>query len=584
MKRTKIVCTMGPSCEQPDILAKMIRTGMNVARFNFSHGSHAEHEGRMTLVREVAAREGKHVALLLDTKGPEMRLGTFSAGKVELVAGEPFVLTTEIVDGTAQRATVNYPGLPADVKPGMQILLADGLVCLEIEAVKGTEIFTRILNTGVMGDRKRVAVPGASIGLPPLSEADVADLLFGVKMGIDFVAASFVQRGSDVLAIRKVLEEAGAPRVQIIAKIENAEGVNKMEEILAMADGIMVARGDLGVEIPAEEVPLVQKTMIAACNRAGKPVITATQMLESMVQQPRPTRAEASDVANAIFDGTDAIMLSGETAGGKYPVEAVETMARIAERTEAALPYQELLRSSQWSVQRTTTDAISFATVSTAQTLEAQAIVTDTVSGNTAQMVAKHRPACPIIAVTPDLATVRRLQLIWGVQPILGQLVTTSDERVEGAVGAAMAAGCVKEGDLVVVTAGVPRGGTGSTNMIRVHVIGEVLLKGTGLGGRIAAGRVCLAHTAAAAAVKFEPGDILVVKGLEKDLVPYASQAKAIIAEAGGLTSEAAILGVSLGIPVLVGAQDALATLEEGMSVTVDTLGGQVYRGEINVR
>lgn len=538
----------------------------------------------MTLVREVAAKEGKHVALLLDTKGPEMRLGNFADGKVELLAGEPFTLTTEVVEGTVKRATVNYPGLAKDVTVGMQVLLADGLVCLAIESIEGTEIHTRVLNSGMIGNRKRVAVPGAYIGLPPLSEDDVADLVFGVKIGVDFVAASFVQRGADVLAIRKVLEEAGAPKIQIIAKIESVEGVRQVDEILALADGIMVARGDLGVEIPAEEVPLVQKDIIAKCNRAGKPVITATQMLESMVSQPRPTRAEASDVANAIFDGTDAIMLSGETAGGQYPAEAVETMARIAKRTEAALDYDALLRKSRRTVRKTTTDAISFATVSTAEALEAKAIVTDTVSGYTAQMVAKHRAACPIVAVTPDAATARRLQLVWGVHPIHRKLDANSDARVEGALRAAADYGYIGEGDLVVLTAGVPRGGTGSTNMIRVHVIGSVLAKGTGIGKGSYTGKVCRIETSATGKEKFADGDVLVVEAMARELMPYAMRAGAIIAEAGGLTSEAAIAGVSLGIPVLVGVEGALGLLEDGTVVTVDCQGGQVYKGEINVR
>nr|WP_320148119.1 pyruvate kinase [uncultured Anaeromusa sp.] len=581
-KKTKIVCTMGPSTDQPGIVEKMLEAGMNVARFNFSHGSHKEHQGRMARVREAAANVNKNVAILLDTKGPEMRLGLFKDGKVELVTGQKFVLTAEVIDGTVERATVNHPGLPEDVKAGDTILLSDGLVSLVVEAVEGTEIITTVQNNGVIGNRKRVAAPGVAVNLPPLSDQDVADIRFGLTQGIDFIAASFIQRAADILAIRKILEDAGA-EVDIIAKIENVEGVRNMDEILQVADGIMVARGDLGVEIPAEDVPLIQKELITKCNIIGKPVITATQMLESMVNNPRPTRAEASDVANAIFDGTDAIMLSGETASGDYPVEAVETMARIAVRTEKSLPYAEIYISRGALANQVTTEAISHATVQIAQELSAAAIVTSSEKGYTARMVSKYRPKAAIVAVSQHPATIRRMQLYWGVVPVPGNASCGTDEMVENAVEGALESGAVNPGDLIVITAGVPLGMSGTTNMIRVHVVGDVLLRGTGLGQKAATGKVCVVNSAADL-VRFKAGDVMVVKSIHEEIAARASEAAAIVAEEGGLTSPAAIVGISFGMPVLVGVEGATMHLPEGMLITVDPVRGQVYHGKANAR
>ncbi len=583
MKKTKIVCTQGPSTEKPGIMEKMIEAGMNVARFNFSHGDHAEHGARIEMVRAAAAKVGKPVALLLDTKGPEMRLGLFKEGKVTLQKGQKFILTSRDVEGTADICTVNHKYLPQEVVAGNQILLSDGLVCLNVDKVEGDDIHTTVLNTGGIGNRKRVAAPGVSLNLPPLSEQDIADVLFGAKLGMDIVAPSFIQRAADVLAIRKLLEEAGADML-IIPKIENAEGVKNVDEILKVSDGIMVARGDLGVEIPAEEVPLVQKEIIEKCNKAGKPVITATQMLESMVNNPRPTRAEASDVANAIMDGTDAIMLSGETAQGDYPVEAVETMARIAIRTEAALKYNDLLHARTAVSQRTTTEAISHATVQIAQELNAAAILTDTTTGYTARMVSKYRPKATIIAVSPSEAAVRKMLLLWGVQPVLRGAVKNSDEMVEKAVASSLQSGIVKEGDLVVITAGVPMGMSGTTNMVRVHVVGNVLLRGVGIGQTSATGKVCIAHSFKDVQNKFKAGDVLVISGVDEETAAYAAKASAVIAEEGGLTSHAAIVGINCGIPVLVGVDGATERLTDGSLVTVDTSRGLVYQGEANAR
>lgn len=583
IKKTKIICTVGPSTDQAGILEQMLNAGMNVARFNFSHGNHSDHAKRIALVRAAAAKTKQPVALMLDTKGPEMRLGTFTEGKVHLSAGDTFILTARDVAGTKEIVSVNHKLLPEEVAAGDTILLSDGLISLQVQRIEGQDIITTVLNSGDMSDRKRVAVPGVPIKLPPLSDQDVADILFGVEQDMDFVAASFIQRAADVLAIRKVLEDAGSD-MDIIPKIENAEGVKNIDEILKVADGIMVARGDLGVEIPAEEVPLVQKMLIEKCNKAGKPVITATQMLESMITNPRPTRAEASDIANAIMDGTDVIMLSGETASGCYPVEAVQTMSRIAIRTEAALSYSTLLLSKGVLLQLSTTDAISHATVQIAHELGAAAIVTATESGYTARMVSKYRPQAAIVAVSPSAKTLRRMLLYWGVNPVAGAGSKNSDELVSNSVVGALASGIVKDGDLVVVTAGVPVGTAGTTNMIRVHVVGNILLRGAGVGQRVATGNVCVATSIQDVKSKFVAGDILVVPGVDEEIAPYAAKAAGIVAEEGGFTSHAAIIGISFGIPVIVGADGATACLSDGATVTIDASRGVVYQGHINAR
>lgn len=470
MKKTKIVCTIGPSTDSPGLLREMISAGMNVARCNFSHGTHADHKKRIDMVKDAAREAQQPVALMLDTKGPEMRLGDFTEGKVTITQGEKFILTSRNVEGTKDISFVNHKNLPQEVQPGNQILLADGLVCLKVDAVEGEDIHTTVLNTGVIGNRKRVAVPGVAVSLPPLSEQDVKDVLFAAKEGMDFIAASFIQRAADVLAIRRLLEEVNSD-IQIISKIESAEGVKNIDEIIKVSDGIMVARGDLGVEIPTEEVPIVQKMIIEKCNKVGKPVITATQMLESMIMNPRPTRAEASDVANAIMDGTDAIMLSGETASGMYPLEAVSVMAKIAIRTEKSLPYSKILLQKGLSLNNTTTDAISHATVQIAKQLEAAAIITSTESGYTPRMVSKYRPQSAIIAVTVNEKTARLTQLLWGVYPVMGNSHQNSDEMVKHSMLASRKAGMIHEGDLVVITAGVPAGTSGTTNLIRVHTV-----------------------------------------------------------------------------------------------------------------
>ena len=582
MKRTKIVCTVGPGTDKFGILEDMMRAGMNVARFNFSHGSHEEQAERMQMVRDAAMIVNKPIALMLDTKGPEVRLGLFKEGKVFLEAGQQFTLTTDDVEGTKELSSVNYKGLTGDVSVGDKVLLADGLVTLTIDAIEGNNIVTTVQNSGEIGNRKRVAVPGVALSLPPVSEQDEADLRFGCQQGVDFVAASFMQRGKDIVAIRRILESEKKD-IKIIAKIENAEGVKNIDEILEVADGLMVARGDLGVEIPAEEVPVLQKMMIEKCNDLGKPVITATQMLESMIQNPRPTRAEASDVANAILDGTDAIMLSGETANGSYPVEAVATMTRIAEVTEKAAIYDSYSRARE-DEEMTTTSAVCLASVRVAQNLGATAILTCTESGHTALSVARHRPDCKIIAVTPHEETIRRMQLCWGVEAIKGHEIINSDEMVKQAITGALGTGAIESGDLVVVTAGVPSGATGTTNMIRVHIAGRVLLSGNGILRKSVTGNVYIAANHKGNYESFKDGDILVVGTMEPELMAIAKRAGGIIAVEDGYTSDSAIAGITYGIPVILGAKNAHEVLLEGQEVTIDGERGKVFAGIANAR
>lgn len=583
MKKTKIICTVGPSTDDAELLQKMMLSGMDLARFNFSHGSHADHEKRLNLVRQAAAAAGKTIACIADTKGPEMRLGNFADGKVYLQEGAEFSLTTEEILGSEKIASVNYQGLPSEVSCGSRILLSDGLLSLEVTAIEGNIIHTKVIHGGELSSRKRVACPGIELQLPFLSEQDRADICFAARNGMDYIAASFVQKADDVLAIRKVLESVGSS-MGIISKIENEAGVQHIEEIINVSDGIMVARGDLGVEIPYEVVPLVQKEIIAACNKAGKPVVTATQMLESMISSYRATRAEASDVANSIFDGTDAIMLSGETASGKYPLEAVQTMAKIAERTEASLDYAAIFRKKGISDRIHATDAISHATVQIAQELQADDILTITETGFTARMIAKYKPQADVIAVSRLPEKVRAMQLYWGVQPLLGPSSESTDEIIDLSLECALQHGVIKDGSCVVITAGVPVGMTGSTNLIKVVNVGNKLLAGTGIGKVSVSGRICKAVTATDFADKLQQGDILVVDVLNDEFVPAASQkAAAIIAEEGGLTSTTAIVGVTCGIPVIVGAANAFNTLQDGQTVTVDTVSGVVYEGKINL-
>lgn len=581
MRKTKIVCTIGPSSESPDTLRKLIQAGMNVARLNFSHGDFEEHGNRIANIRKASKELGLHTAILLDTKGPEIRVGQLKEEPIELVQDETIILTTEEIPGDAQKISITYQNLPNDVQAGSTLLIDDGLIGLTVTEVRGNEIVCRILNGGTLKSKKSVNAPGVKISLPGITEKDRADIIFGIEQGVDFIAASFVRKASDVLEIRELLEEHNAKHIQIISKIENQEGVDNLDEILEVSDGLMVARGDLGVEIPAEEVPLVQKYMIEKCNIAGKPVITATQMLDSMQRNPRPTRAEASDVANAILDGTDAIMLSGETAAGKYPVESVQTMSRIAVKTESAMQYREILAKQSKAQQTTVTEAISQAVANSALDLDARAILTATESGYTARMVSKYRPKAPIIAVTPNEHVMRRLALVWGVVPVAGQMVSSTDDMFEMAVDSAVNSGHVKMGDLVIITAGVPVSRSGTTNLIKIHHVGEMIAKGQGIGTGRAAGKVVVARTPEEALEKATEGCVLVAPSTDKEYVPAIQRAAALITEAGGITSHAAIVGLELGIPVIVGVENAVTLLGGYHDVSVYAELGFIYSGKL---
>jgi pyruvate kinase len=471
MRKSKIVCTIGPASESLENIKKLILAGMNVARLNFSHGDFEEHGARIKTIRQASKELNKTVAILLDTKGPEIRTGKLEVEPIELVQDEYLTLTTEEILGTQERISITYSELPNDVQVGSTILIDDGLIGLTVVDIQGTEIKTRIVNGGTIKSKKGVNVPGVNISLPGITEKDTNDILFGIEQDIDFIAASFVRKASDVQEIRELLAKNNASHIQIISKIENQQGVDNLDEILEASDGLMVARGDLGVEIPAEDVPLAQKLMIQKCNVAGKPVITATQMLDSMQRNPRPTRAEASDVANAIFDGTDAIMLSGETAAGKYPVESVLTMSRIAEKAESALDHHEIFSKQQTAQETTVTEAISQSVAISALDLNAKAILSSTVTGHTARVVSKYRPKAPIIAVTTQERTMRQLSLVWGVTPVFGKVATSTDELLETAIQGGKDSGLVQTGDLVVITAGIPLGRSGSTNLVKVSTI-----------------------------------------------------------------------------------------------------------------
>jgi pyruvate kinase len=585
MRKTKIVCTIGPASESIEKLSDLMEAGMNVSRLNFSHGDYEEHGVRIKNIREAAGKLNKNIAILLDTKGPEIRTNTMENGAIELEVGNEIIISMTEVVGTADKFSVTYEGLIDDIHIGSIILLDDGLIELEVIGIdqsKG-EINTKINNSGTLKNKKGVNVPGVSVKLPGITEKDAQDIVFGIEQDVDFIAASFVRRASDVLEIRELLEEHNATHIQIIPKIENQEGVDNIDEILEVSDGLMVARGDLGVEIPAEEVPLVQKELIRKCNALGKPVITATQMLDSMQRNPRPTRAEASDVANAIFDGTDAIMLSGETAAGIYPVEAVKTMHNIASRAEQALDYKQILSKRSAQVGTTITDAIGQSTAHTALNLGVSAIITPTESGHTARMISKYRPQAPIVAVTASESVARKLALVWGVYSRSGDHSTSTDEMLENSIAAAINTGLVSHGDLVVITAGVPVGEAGTTNIMKVHVIGDVLAKGQGIGRKSAYGKVIVANTAAEAQDKMTKGAILVSQSTDRDMMGALELASALITEEGGLTSHAAVVGLSLGIPVIVGVEGVTTLLKDGQDITVDSVRGVIYEGHASV-
>ncbi|RDY23096.1 pyruvate kinase [Romboutsia maritimum] len=581
MKKTKIVCTLGPASDSEEILTNLIENGLNVCRFNFSHGTQEEQKIRMDLVKKIRKSLNKPIAMLLDTKGPEIRTGKFEDPEVFLEEGKKFIITMKDVIGTKDICTVTYKNLVKDVKSGDLILIDDGLVGLRVEEINDEDIVCLVENSGIVKDHKGVNLPGVKVNLPSITSKDISDIEFGIAQGIDYIAASFVRKASDVLAIREILEKNNATNIEIISKIENQEGVENLDEILKVSDGLMVARGDLGVEIPTEEMPIVQKMMIKKCNKLAKPVITATQMLDSMIRNPRPTRAEVTDVANAIYDGTDAIMLSGETAAGKYPVEAVKMMATIAKRTEETLNYEKLLEEAGMN-NITVTDAISHATCSTAVDLDASSIITSTSSGYTSRMVSKFRPKAPIIATTEDEKIMRKLALTWGVYPVKAYHAGNTDEVIENSIQAAKQAEYIGNGELVVITAGVPVGVSGTTNLIKVHVISEEIVQGIGVGNQTVEGKVRIIKNVSDCK-EFNEGDILVTSMTERELNPYIEKAGAIVTEEGGMTSHAAIVGLNLDKPVIVSALNIMELVKDGEAVTVDASRGVIYRGSTRV-
>lgn len=583
MKKTKIVATIGPASESEEMLEKLFHAGVNVCRLNFSHGNHEEHQKRIDTIKRVRRRMNLPIALMLDTKGPEIRLKNFKEGVVEIKQGQDFTLTTKDILGDETIVGISYEGLPGDLEVGGRVLIDDGLVEFRVKELTDTDILMEALNEGVLKNHKGVNVPNVSISLPALTEKDIGDIIFGVKNDMDFIAASFVRKASDVNDIRRILEDNDGVSIDIISKIENQEGVDNIDEIINVSDGIMVARGDLGVEVPPERIPLIQKDLIRKCNLAGKPVITATQMLDSMIRNPRPTRAEVTDIANAIIDGSSAIMLSGETAAGKYPVEAVQMMHSIAINTENSLDYKEILKLRSIRNEISTTNAISKATVNTASDLGAKAIITATSSGYTSKAISKFRPKAPIIAATTSERVVRKMALEWGVYPVLAPVSKSTDEVIDLSIKASIDAGYAGEGDLVVITAGIPVGLSGTTNMIKVHTIAKVLLKGMGIGQRVASGRVVIGNSEDELLSKFEDGDVLVTRATYKDMVKFIERASAVVAEEGGLTSHCAIVGLNLNKPTIVGALDATSLLKDGEIVTVDAITGQIYKGEARV-
>ncbi len=581
MRRTKIVCTVGPSIDTGDQIEKIITAGMDVARLNLSHGSSEDHYRRLDLIRRAAEEKRKTIGFMVDTRGPEVRTGDLLEDAVYLEDGQEFVLTTEKIAGSSRKASVTYPDLHRDLKPGCRVLIDDGLIVLEVMEVQDREIKCLVIHGGELKSYKGLNTPGTRINLPALGEKDREDIKMAIEHEIEFLAASFTRSAEDILEIRKLIENQGG-RIMILAKIESEEGVQNFDSILEVADGVMVARGDLGVEIPPEKVPLLQKDLIRKCNRLGKPVITATQMLDSMIRNPHPTRAEASDVANAIIDGTDAVMLSGETAVGKFPVEAVETMDRIARHTEQGLDYEKILNELSTTVKKTVTDAISYSTCTIAQELAADAIITSTQSGHTARMVSKYRPWAPIVAVSSRRRVASQLTLTRGVYSIICPPVNSTDDMFNNAIRTSLEEGLIENGNLVVITAGVPVGVSGTTNLLRVETVGDIIVKGTGVGKKAASGTAFIAENAKELE-GFKEGQILITGATDSDYLPAIEKAAALVTEEGGLTSHGAIVAINYGKPAVVGVENATGQIKTGEVITVDAIRGLIYRGKANV-
>lgn len=580
MRKTKIICTLGPSTDKEGVLRDLIANGMNVARFNFSHGSHEEHLGRLEKLKALREELGKPVAALLDTKGPEIRLKDFKNGVENLVAGQTFTLTTRDVEGTNEICSITYKDLPMDVEPNGTIMLDDGLIKLQIQTVNDTDIVCTVLNSGKIKNKKGVNVPGVHLSMPYMSQRDKDDIIFGIQQGYDFIAASFVRTAQDVYDIRNLLNQYDS-NIRIIAKIENREGVNNIDSILAAADAVMVARGDLGVEIDFTELPGIQKTIIDRSFSSGKPIVTATQMLDSMIVNPRPTRAEISDVANAIYDGTSAIMLSGETAAGAYPVEALKTMSAIAERTEQEGFHLRSRTMDSNPGKISVSDATAHAACLTARDVNAAAIVTVSESGTTARLLSKYRPQQPIIACVMREQVQRQLSLSWGITPLMMSLAHSTDELIEMSTALAKENGYLHNGELAVVTAGVPVGVSGTTNMIKIHMVGNCLATGVGVGPEnndVASGKACVCRTMDEVRAKFKPGMVLVVPSTSNEMLSFVRDAAALVVEEPGLNSHAAIAGKALLKPTVVGAAGATSHIRDGLMVAVDCAHGSVQR------
>lgn len=575
IRKTKIVCTMGPNLFEKHLIAPLMKAGMNVARFNFSHGTYETHQHYYDEVCRIRDELGLPVATMLDTKGPEIRVRSFKNGRVTLQNGQLFTLTTDEVEGDEERVSITYKELPQDIAVGSSILIDDGLIGMQVERIDGADIVCRVLNGGVVSNNKGVNIPNAHLSMPFISEKDHQDILFAIKNGYDFIAASFTRCADDIMQIRHILQENNCHTINIIAKIENMEGVENIDEILRVVDGVMVARGDLGVEVPLEDVPSLQKKLIQRGIAAGKPVITATQMLDSMIKNPRPTRAEATDVANAIYDGTSTIMLSGESAVGAYPVEAVETMVRIALRAEADMDYIRRF-SRDTSASTDVTNAISHATVTSAHDLNASAIITVTKSGSTARILSRYRPACVIVGCTTEKHVWRQLALSWGTVPLMIAEESNTDDLFEHAVDAAVQNGLVHDGELVVLTAGVPLGISGTTNLMKVHVVGHLLSRGLGLHGGKVVAPLCVIRNLEKDAKNFNTGDVIVCHQTTREMFSMLRKSSAIVLEDDNPEGHGAIAGMSLDIPVIIGAKNATNILKSGAVVTVDGEKGTV--------
>lgn len=581
MKKTKIVCTIGPSSDSYEVLKALVNEGMNVARLNFSHGTHPEHKKRIDTIKKLSDDLDEPIAIMLDTKGPEIRIKTFKDGMIRIEQGQDFTLTSEDVEGDETKVSVTYKDIAKDLKADDRVLIDDGLVEFTVISVDEKNVYMKAVNSGELSDRKGVNLPSVKVNLPTLTEKDIEDLIFGIENDVDFIAASFIRSAKDVLEIRKILESNGGDDIKIISKIENLEGVQNIDEIIDVSDGIMVARGDMGVELDEEDIPLVQKDIIRKCNLKGKFVITATQMLDSMIRNPRPTRAEVTDVANAILDGSSAIMLSGETAAGNYPVKSCEMMRKIALKIEDSLDYKILVDSTNDEHEINITNSIAKATREAALDLDAKVIIAATSSGLTARNISKFKPKSPIIAATTNEKVRRQLSIEWGVYPIRATLASSIDDLFYESINLLKNIKFVKEGELVILTAGMPFGKAGSTNIMMVKTVGKLLCKGMGIGKRKISARACVAKTAKELEENFIDGDIIVTIGVYKDMLPYIQKSSGIVTVEGGLTSQGAIVGINYHLATVVGTSDAMNSIKTGDIISIDAATGEIYEGKI---